>query len=334
VLEAPPTMVAGEFLKDVIDGLKLAPGEWVAYDKDTGRTLDPTRTLAANGVDAGHHLYLQRPSNVPVQRPPEPPPPHRWAWVKSLAWVLLVLLVGLWIGYILGREKAASSDESRNREPGVTTQPAEVVRLRTQIEELQAKLQAASVAPAPGDTAAVAELKSNLDQQQRDAIKWRKEAAAARKELQDLKARPPATSSPQSPSVDAQLAEARHRAELFERETLKLQKVVQEAEMQSNTATIRAEQLEKQLKSRGQFGIIRWSGTASKDRPIVIDGSNVKEGRLLTAGLPGVRCRVLATDPDRIEIRARPGEQNGWRQLSFVSKDGRAGSAEFVWFAQ
>ena len=58
------------FLREVIDGLGVpttgADGEqihWTVNDEQTGKALEPWKTLGANGVRDGHHLYLCRASD-------------------------------------------------------------------------------------------------------------------------------------------------------------------------------------------------------------------------------------------------------------------------------
>lgn len=66
-IEAPPDIGTEDFIRELISGLNLPmrdaennPISWTIDDKDVGRTLDPTRSLDANGVREGHHLYLRR----------------------------------------------------------------------------------------------------------------------------------------------------------------------------------------------------------------------------------------------------------------------------------
>lgn len=56
--EAPSDLKAGELLDEIVEVLKLPPGDWTIFDKDTGLELQLERNLAENGVRADHHLYI------------------------------------------------------------------------------------------------------------------------------------------------------------------------------------------------------------------------------------------------------------------------------------
>jgi hypothetical protein len=66
-VEAPPDMSGEEFLRGLINGLRLPttdaegrPINWRIDNKDTGRAIDQARTLAENGVCDGHRLSMIR----------------------------------------------------------------------------------------------------------------------------------------------------------------------------------------------------------------------------------------------------------------------------------
>ena len=74
-VEAPPDMSAEEFARGLINGLRLPttdaegrPINWRIDNKDTGRPLDPARSLEENGVRDGHRLSVIR-STVAGGRP-------------------------------------------------------------------------------------------------------------------------------------------------------------------------------------------------------------------------------------------------------------------------
>lgn len=57
-IEAPANLKLGDFLDDLVDALKLDHARWMIFDKSTNSSLDRNRTLEANGVKPGDHLYL------------------------------------------------------------------------------------------------------------------------------------------------------------------------------------------------------------------------------------------------------------------------------------
>jgi hypothetical protein len=66
-IEAPSDIKVEDFVLEVVNGLNLpkvdADGHQIAWkidDKNTGRSLDYQSSLDANGVQAGHDLYLRR----------------------------------------------------------------------------------------------------------------------------------------------------------------------------------------------------------------------------------------------------------------------------------
>ncbi len=66
-VEAPSDMNGEEFMRGLINLLRLPttdaegrPINWRIDDKDTGRTLEHSQTLEANGVREGHHLSIIR----------------------------------------------------------------------------------------------------------------------------------------------------------------------------------------------------------------------------------------------------------------------------------
>jgi len=66
-VEVPPDIRAEDFIKELITVLKLpltdAEGHTISWrldNKDTGRTLDASRTIEENGVREGHQLMLIR----------------------------------------------------------------------------------------------------------------------------------------------------------------------------------------------------------------------------------------------------------------------------------
>ena len=66
-VEAPPDMRGEEFIRELINGLRLPTTDneghqisWRVDNKDTGRTLDQARTLEENGVREGHRLTVIR----------------------------------------------------------------------------------------------------------------------------------------------------------------------------------------------------------------------------------------------------------------------------------
>jgi len=66
-IDAPADIKTEEFIKEVVLGLDLPkvdaegrPVNWTIDDKDTGKTLDQSRTLDAQGVNSGHHLHMRR----------------------------------------------------------------------------------------------------------------------------------------------------------------------------------------------------------------------------------------------------------------------------------
>ena len=66
-VEVPPDIRADDFIKELISALKLpvtdAEGHaisWRLDNKDTGRTLEASRTIDENNVREGHRLMLIR----------------------------------------------------------------------------------------------------------------------------------------------------------------------------------------------------------------------------------------------------------------------------------
>jgi hypothetical protein len=66
-IEAPDDIRTEEFIHEVVSGLQLpsmdAEGrqvDWTIDDRNTGKTLNLDLTLAQNGVENGHHIYLRR----------------------------------------------------------------------------------------------------------------------------------------------------------------------------------------------------------------------------------------------------------------------------------
>ena len=66
-IETPLDIKASDFASELVIALKLPssdannnPITWRIDDKDTGKTLEPSKTLADNGVKADHRLSLLR----------------------------------------------------------------------------------------------------------------------------------------------------------------------------------------------------------------------------------------------------------------------------------
>ena len=66
-VEVPLDIRAEDFTKELIAALKLGvtdaeghPISWRIDDKDTGRTLEGSKTMDENGVKEGHQLILLR----------------------------------------------------------------------------------------------------------------------------------------------------------------------------------------------------------------------------------------------------------------------------------
>jgi len=66
-IETPPDIKVDEFIKELAIALSLpvtdannSPVVWRMDNKDTGRTLDNSKTLDENGVRDGHTLTLLR----------------------------------------------------------------------------------------------------------------------------------------------------------------------------------------------------------------------------------------------------------------------------------
>jgi len=64
-VNAPQEMQSGEFIADLIPGLKLPLADpqgnripWILVDKGSGRSVDPEKSLHENGIRNGHVLYL------------------------------------------------------------------------------------------------------------------------------------------------------------------------------------------------------------------------------------------------------------------------------------
>src|SRR5262245_13929780 len=73
-VEAPPEIKAQELIDELLKAFELpridAKGnriQWTLVDKDTGRTVDPQKSLEQNGIRNGHILYLH------VRAPIAPP---------------------------------------------------------------------------------------------------------------------------------------------------------------------------------------------------------------------------------------------------------------------
>lgn len=66
-IEVPQDMRGDEFLNQLAIALQLTvndangnPVNWQLVNKDTGRAVDTTKTMAENGVSEGHRLSLLR----------------------------------------------------------------------------------------------------------------------------------------------------------------------------------------------------------------------------------------------------------------------------------
>jgi hypothetical protein len=81
--------------------------EWKLTDKSTGRDLDPTKSLAENGVLSGHELFLQKrqpviePSPQPVPFPDPSEGDNGFPWKKvgialGVVAIAIVLAIVLW----------------------------------------------------------------------------------------------------------------------------------------------------------------------------------------------------------------------------------------------
>ncbi|HEY6303627.1 MAG TPA: EsaB/YukD family protein [Terriglobales bacterium] len=71
-VDVPPDIKTEEFLKELLEGIPPSDGnrqaaDWSLHDKDTGRPLQPDKTLEENGVRAGQNLLLrERRSDVAI----------------------------------------------------------------------------------------------------------------------------------------------------------------------------------------------------------------------------------------------------------------------------
>ena len=113
-ITAPDDLVTEEFLTELVKGLRLPQSDekglpivWEADDKDNGQLLAPGRSLAANGVRAGHNIYLRQkavsPPVVPPPitkptPPPTPPGPSKWPLWLSLLLIPVAGVAGFYTG--------------------------------------------------------------------------------------------------------------------------------------------------------------------------------------------------------------------------------------------
>jgi hypothetical protein len=100
---------------------KVDAANWVLHDKDLARNLDPKKSLADNGVQNEHHLYLtsllpELPQRLDKNEPPVPPTPPdkkgappspRPAWLHKVGTIIAICLAALAVlgigGYLIHR---------------------------------------------------------------------------------------------------------------------------------------------------------------------------------------------------------------------------------------
>jgi hypothetical protein len=68
-------------------------------------------------------------------------------------------------------------------------------------------------------------------------------------------------------------------------------------------------------------GIVVWSGVMDKDAVVIVDGSNVNQGRV-NGVLPGVPV-IVEVQPNDVGIAEAPAPSNGWKRLALRSRKGR-----------
>lgn len=77
-IEAPAGISTEQFLRDLAGALRLPHTKWDIFDKTANVELDRKKSLEANGVHAGDHLYLSEehipPPPLPKAAEPAPPP--------------------------------------------------------------------------------------------------------------------------------------------------------------------------------------------------------------------------------------------------------------------
>jgi hypothetical protein len=96
--ETPSNLPVGEFVADLVRSIgamtrdgKGREIQWKLDDKDSGRSLDSTRSFAENGVRSGQHLYL-RSEEAPALKITRGKTEIRGLWKIAAALLVIVLL--------------------------------------------------------------------------------------------------------------------------------------------------------------------------------------------------------------------------------------------------
>lgn len=100
-VEVPADFNSRNLIAELL-GSAAQEAEWKLYDKDTGNDLDPSKSLAENGVRSGHELYLRSiPKHVEIskkekgkEKEQHPPRPFPWMIVGIVTTLVVVATAG------------------------------------------------------------------------------------------------------------------------------------------------------------------------------------------------------------------------------------------------
>jgi hypothetical protein len=296
-IDTPEDIVAEKFISELLSGLRLAATDddgkslvWEAYDKDSGRTLDPGKTLGQNGVLDGHRLYLRQPRPVVVD------PKMRW-----LLWIALAMIPAAAIGSYLVADK--------NGKNQVNSAKSATAAIQLELASTNATLTSAKAAKDAED-AELAKTKTDLA----DAIA-------------KLAASPDVAKAVAAVAAKDKLALTKAQAETAAQKNLVAagNQKLQSNQSQITTLQQNVTDLQKQLadeKAKKHFGILTWTGEAKKNSVISITGNKPNVGSLTGDALPGAACTVQAAERDRVSIATQPSQANNWSNVSFRMAEG------------
>jgi hypothetical protein len=337
---APPEIEAGEFIRELVAGLRL-PNDviWGADDKDTGHTLVPGRTLHQNGVRSGHHLYLKtREPAAPIvsdigsketeQPIIVPPQPRKWSLVLTAA---LIPLVGAG-AYFLGSSRNQQLNNSlRDSQAAVadanqraSAAEAHVAQLQQELDDVHQKEGGASAKAAQLDQQ-IAQLNQELDRRQKQIKADQLQATQLNQQISQLH-NASAGDQDQIKRLQASAQTSAQQIATLQNDLNAKNQAI--AVLEKNV--IAAKGAPKQsLPARPSYGWLTWSGDVPKNNLVEIRDNQPSSGAL-GGRLPGVACTVEAAE-DNVTIEAVPDAGTAWNRVVFRVRGKGKTTVRLLW---
>jgi len=350
-LTSPSELKVSDLIEEIRTQLGLPEGDWRLDDKNGRRKLDPERTLAENGVDDNHALYLWLKTDETIRK--QPP-----TGIPVLLAICLFFLFGV-SGLLAGRLllpiiwPIAGSGGSEGLQNTVKQQEAKIQELSGQLRDLTGQISSrdAQIQELKRLNETVGNNGSSKDQQIESLNKTISsltlQLGTRLKEIENLKA------GLEQPGKE--LSQLRTRNQELEAENRQLGKKGYDLASQVQPLQAQIQQLQAQLQRLQQLpslvqqlkdekadlerqlknassqsgpvwpfgptykgptsGEIVWAGEVHGTELIEIRNGIAGTGKVVSGKLPGVPCLVQPSAPGRVSVAVPPSSNNGWKLI-------------------